>query len=166
MNKDNIILIGMPGSGKSTVGVVLAKNRGLSFMDSDICIQEQEQQLLHEIIKEKGIDGFIEVENRINASLCVEKSVIATGGSAIYGSEAMEHLREIGTIVYLQLNFETICERLGDLDERGVVLREKQNLFDLYQERTPLYDQYAQITVNCEEKSIRDIVLEIVNKIP
>ena len=106
MSKSNIILIGMPGCGKSTVGVVLAKNMGYRFLDSDICIQEQEKRLLHEIISEEGLDGFLAIENRVNASLQVEKHVIATGGSAIYGVEAMEHLSEIGIIIYLNLPYE------------------------------------------------------------
>ena len=121
--KNNIILIGMPGCGKSTVGVVLAKNLGLRFMDSDICIQEQENCLLHEIIARDGLEGFLAIENRVNASLEVNSYVIATGGSAIYGREAMEHLKQIGTIVYMQLPYEDIKERLGDLVKRGVALK-------------------------------------------
>ena len=147
--KNNVVLIGMPGCGKSTVGVVLAKNMGLRFMDSDICIQEQENCLLHEIIAREGMDGFLAIENRVNASLDVENYVIATGGSAIYGAEAMAHLAEIGTIVYLKLPYEEIRERLGDLVKRGVTFREGQTLLDLYEERIPFYEKYADITVDC-----------------
>lgn len=164
MNKSNIILIGMPGCGKSTVGVVLAKNMGLRFLDSDICIQEQENCLLHEIIAREGMDGFLAIENRVNASLQVEKHVIATGGSAIYGVEAMEHLSEIGTIVYLKLPYEEIKERLGDLVKRGVTFREGQTLLDLYEERVPLYEKYADLIVDCDGKPIREIVHEIADK--
>lgn len=161
----NLILIGMPGAGKSTVGVVLAKNLGYRFLDSDLCIQEAENRLLHEIIASDGLDIFLQIENRINASLDVKKSVIATGGSVIYGKEAMEHLAAIGTIVYLELPYEEIESRLGDLTKRGVALKEGQTLRDLYEERTPLYEKYAQITIDCEGKSIRDIVTEISQKI-
>ena len=163
--KNNVVLIGMPGCGKSTVGVVLAKNMGLRFMDSDICIQEQENCLLHEIIAREGMDGFLTIENRVNASLDVENYVIATGGSAIYGAEAMAHLAEIGTIVYLKLPYEEIRERLGDLVKRGVTFREGQTLLDLYEERIPFYEKYADITLDCNGKAIRDIVHEIADKV-
>ena len=161
LKKKNIVLIGMPGAGKSTVGVVLAKNMGMLFLDSDICIQEQEQCLLHEIITQKGLAGFIEVENRVNASLLVENSIIATGGSVVYGKEAMEHLKQIGTVVYLKLPYEEVAERLGDLNKRGVAVREGQTLVNLYEERVPLYEKYADITIDCHAKSIREIVAEI-----
>lgn len=163
--KSNIVLIGMPGCGKSTVGVVLAKNMGLRFMDSDICIQEQEDRLLHEIITQEGMEGFLAIENKVNAGLDVKKHVIATGGSAIYGAEAMKHLGEIGTIVYLKLPYEDIKERLGDLVKRGVALKGGQTLLELYEERIPLYEKYAEITVDCHGKAIRDIVAEIAGRI-
>lgn len=163
MKKTNIVLIGMPGAGKSTVGVVLAKNMGLRFVDSDICIQEEEGKLLHEIISDEGLEGFLEVENRVNASLNMEKSVIATGGSVVYGKEAMEHLKEIGCVVYLKLPYDAIAERLGDLNKRGVALREEQTLLDLYEERVPLYEKYAELVVDCSGKKIREIVEEIVS---
>lgn len=162
--KSNVVLIGMPGCGKSTVGVVLAKNMGFRFLDSDICIQEQEDCLLHEIIAREGMDGFLAIESRVNAALNVENHVIATGGSAIYGQEAMEHLRKIGTIVYLKLPYEEIKERLGDLVKRGVTFREGQTLLDLYEERVPLYEKYADIIIDCNKKVIRDIVYEIADK--
>lgn len=164
LNKKNIVLIGMPGAGKSTVGVVLAKNMGLRFLDSDICIQEQEKCLLHEIIARDGLEGFIEVENRVNASLDVKNSVIATGGSVVYGKEAMEHLAQIGTIIYLQLPYEEIAERLGDLTKRGVAVQNGQTLQDLYEERISLYEKYADITIDCHEKPIREIVAEIAGR--
>ena len=158
MKYDNIVLIGMPGVGKSTVGVVLAKNMGYSFVDSDLLIQEQEGKLLHEIIGERGLDGFNEVENRVNAEINVSRSVIATGGSVVYGREAMEHLKQIGTVVYLELPCADLAERLGDLNERGVSIREGQTLADLMEERTPLYEKYADVTINCENRQIREIV--------
>lgn len=158
---NNLILIGMPGAGKSTVGVVLAKKLGYRFIDSDLVIQERKGMLLHQIIEEKGLDGFIKVENDINASLHAEQSVIATGGSVIYGSQAMAHLKSIGTVVYLKLSYRAIQERLGDLHERGVAVRQGQTLFELYEERTPLYEKYADVTVLCDGKMIKDIVEEI-----
>lgn len=157
----NIVLIGMPGAGKSTVGVVLAKNLGMSFMDSDLVIQEQEGKKLHEIIEECGADGFIKVEERVNASLDPSNTIIATGGSVVYGAKAMEHLGEIGTICYLKLSYESIRDRLGDLAQRGVVLKDGQTLLDLYQERIPLYEKYAHIVIDCENKNIREVVNEI-----
>ncbi len=158
---DNVVLIGMPAAGKSTVGVVLAKRLGFRFVDSDLVIQEHTGMLLHRIMEEKGMDGFLKVENDVNASLCADRSVIATGGSVIYGREAMEHLKGMGTVVYLKLGLESIKERLGDLRERGVAVRDGQSLEDLYMERIPYYEKYADITVDCEDKRIRDIVAEI-----
>lgn len=145
---DNITLIGMPASGKSTIGVLLAKRLGFSFVDVDIVIQEQESRLLKEIIAEEGQEGFLEVENRINAGLDVHHSVIAPGGSVIYGKEAMEHLKEISTVVYLKLEYEDLEERLGNLADRGVVLKDGMTLRDLYEERIPYYEKYADITID------------------
>ncbi|MBE5974945.1 shikimate kinase [Lacrimispora xylanisolvens] len=147
-NLDNITLIGMPASGKSTVGVLLAKRLGYSFVDVDIVIQEQEGRLLKEIIAEEGQEGFLQVENRVNAELSVHNSVIAPGGSVIYGKEAMEHLKKISTVVYLKLSYEAVEERLGNLTDRGVVLKDGMTLKDLYEERIPYYEQYADITVD------------------
>lgn len=145
---DNITLIGMPASGKSTVGVLLAKRLGYSFVDVDIVIQEKEGRLLKEIIEEEGLSGFMAVENRVNAELNVHKSIIAPGGSVIYGKEAMEHLKEISTVVYLKLDYEAVEERLGDLVDRGVVLKDGMTLRDLYEERVPYYERYADITID------------------
>lgn len=158
----NIVLIGMPGSGKSTVGVVLAKVLGYRFVDSDLVIQEEEGKLLHEIIAEIGIEGFIETENRINSQLTLERSVIATGGSVVYGKEAMEHLKEIGTVIYLSLPYNNLRRRLGNLKERGVVLKKGQTLKDLYRERTPLYEKYADLIIREESMGIRETIEQIV----
>lgn len=146
----NIVLIGMPGVGKSTAGVVLAKVLGYEFIDADLIIQQQEGKLLREIIAEVGTEGFIEVENRVNSQIEVEKSVIATGGSVVYGNEAMQHLREIGTVVYLKVSYDILEKRLHDIKGRGVVLKDGQDLRGLYEERVPLYEKYADITV-CED---------------
>ena len=149
-DRKNIVLIGMPGVGKSTAGVVLAKVLGYEFIDADLIIQQQEGKLLREIIAEVGTDGFIEVENRVNSQIEVEKSVIATGGSVVYGKEAMQHLREIGTVVYLKVSYDILEKRLHDIKGRGVVLKDGQDLRGLYEERVPLYEKYADITV-CED---------------
>ena len=146
--KENVVLIGMPGVGKSTLGVVLAKELGFEFVDADLLIQKREKRLLKEIIAEEGVDGFLKIENDVNASISSTKTVIATGGSVIYGAEAMEHLKEIGTIVYLKLDYETLDSRLGSLKGRGVVLKDGQNLKSLYDERIPLYEKYADVTVD------------------
>lgn len=156
--KDNIVLIGMPSCGKSTVGVVLAKALGYRFVDSDLVIQERTGKLLSEIIDEKGLEAFNEIENEINASLDYHKAVIATGGSVIYGKEAMEHLQSIGQVVYIELPFETLCERIGDLTARGVSIKEGQTFRELYEERRPLYEKYADITIHGEKLSIREMV--------
>lgn len=148
MKKENIVLIGMPGVGKSTVGVVLAKILGYEFIDADLLIQKAEGKLLHEIIDERGTDGFIEVENRVNSQIDTHRSVIATGGSVVYGKEAMEHLRSIGTVVYLKQNLRPLERRLRNLKGRGVVLKPGQTLADLYKERVALYEKYADVTVD------------------
>ena len=140
---NNIILIGMPGVGKSSIGVILAKELGMQFLDSDLLIQEREQRLLREILEQDGVDGFLQIEERINSSIEAEKAVIATGGSAVYSEKAMRHLKEIGTVVYLKLEYEPLSRRLGNLHNRGVVLREGQTLMDLYAERSELYEKYA-----------------------
>jgi len=159
---NNIILIGMPGAGKSTVGVVLAKKMGYAFLDSDLLIQEREKKLLHEIIEEKGLEIFKQIENKTNADIHAESTIIATGGSVVYCKEAMTHLKSIGSVIYLKLDYEELKKRLGDLSERGVAIRSGQTLADLYKERTPLYEKYADIAVDCSKKTIREIVLEIV----
>lgn len=161
----NVILIGMPGAGKSTVGVVLAKHLGYTFLDSDLVIQQKYGRLLHELISEHGVEGFWKIENDVNAGLTCDRTVIATGGSAIYGKEAMEHLRSMGTVVYLRLTLEQIAERLGDLTERGVTLREGQDLKALYEERTPFYEKYAHVIIDCDGQQVRELVARIAQQV-
>lgn len=161
----NVVLIGMPGSGKSTVGVVLAKKLGYRFLDSDLVIQETCGKLLYQLIDEKGEAGFLMLENEINASIIADHTVIATGGSAVYGKDAMSHFCKMGQIVYLKLPYEELKERLGDLHERGVVLKEGYTLLDLYEERVPLYERYAGVVIECSGKSIRQVVEEIAEQI-
>ena len=146
----NVILIGMPGAGKSTIGIVLAKVLGYDFLDSDLLIQKEEGKLLWQIMETEGTDGF----NRIEADRCV----IATGGSVVYGQKAMEHLRSIGTVIYLKVSCAILEERLGDLTKRGVVFRPGQTLLDLYKERVPLYEKYVHITVNVGHKNVQKSV--------
>lgn len=165
MKKENIVLIGMPGVGKSTVGVILAKVLGYQFIDADLVIQEQEGRLLREIIAQEGTDGFIQVENRINASINAHHAIIATGGSVVYGKDAMKHLGSIGTIIYLEVAYPELEKRLEDIKGRGVVLREGQTLHDLYEERTPLYEQYADIRISETGLDVEQTVQQIVEKI-
>ena len=147
---NNIILIGMPAAGKSTVGVVTAKHMGYRFIDTDLLTQEQYGMLLREIISRQGIEQFLEIEDQVNAGVEAEKAVIAPGGSVIYCENAMRHYKEIGKVVYLKASFETINSRLKNARNRGVVLREGQTLQALYNERVPLFEKYADITV-CED---------------
>jgi shikimate kinase len=158
---NNIILIGMPGCGKSTVGVVLAKALGMDFIDSDLVIQKETGAKLATLIEQHGDAGFRDIENRINAALDAENSIIATGGSVVYGEDAMRHLKEIGTIIYLKLSCEAIEDRLGDLHSRGVTIQPGWTLRDLYNERVPLYEKWADVTVDCEQLRLREVVAYI-----
>lgn len=158
----NITLIGMPGAGKSTVGVVLAKVLGYEFIDSDLLIQNEEGMLLWQIIEAVGAEGFNEIEERVNSQIEAERAVISTGGSVVYGPKAMEHLRSISTVVYLKVSCSALRRRLGDLTKRGVVLKEGQTLESLFAERSPLYEKYAHVTVNVSRKTVRQAVEAIV----
>ncbi len=155
---NNIVLIGMPGCGKSTVGVVLAKRLGMDFTDSDLLIQKKYKETLSSIIDNKGLKEFLRIEDEVNGEIETDNTVIATGGSVVYGKNAMEHLKSIGTVVYLKLDYNVIKSRLGDLKKRGVAMEKGMSLQDLYTERTPLYEKYADITVECNRKQIRQIV--------
>lgn len=159
--KKNIVLIGMPGVGKSTVGVVLAKALGYNFLDSDLLIQHKYNMLLSDIMKRYGIDEFIRIEDEVNSGIETENTVIATGGSVIYGEKAMGNLKDIGVVIYLKLPYEEIENRLGSLEERGVVMKEGQNLADLYNERCVLYERYADITIETDGMSIKETVEQV-----
>ena len=163
--KNNIVLIGMPGVGKSSAGVILAKILGYQFLDADLVIQKTKGCLLKDIIANEGVDAFIKIENDINKSLVPEKTVIATGGSAVYGKEAMEHYKEIATIVYLKLDLKKLSRRLGNLNSRGVVLKDGQTLKDIYEERVPLYEKYADIIVDEKNKNIEQTIKAIVDQL-
>ena len=153
---NNIILIGMPAVGKSSIGVILAKETGYQFLDSDLLIQQRERCLLKDILDRQGVEGFLRIENEVNCSIDENRTVIATGGSAVYGQEAMEHFQKIGTIIYLKADYPVLEKRLGDLKGRGVVLKEGQTLQDIYRERCPLYEKYADIIVEENEKSVEE----------
>ena len=157
----SIILIGMPSCGKSTLGVLLAKRLGYRFVDSDLLIQEREGKLLHEIISESGVDGFIEIENAVNSSIDEKRAVIATGGSVIYGEEAMKNLKGLGKVVYLKIPYEEMRRRLGDFSHRGVVMRKGNTLEEMYAERAPLYEKYADITVEVCADSLSESIVKI-----
>lgn len=162
---NNIILIGMPGAGKSTVGVILAKVLGYQFIDSDLLIQERENCLLKDIIERDGLEGLIAIEEQVNADIQTDHTVIATGGSVIYGAKAMEHLREIGTVVYIKLKYKTINKRLGNIKQRGVVFKKGQTLKSLYKERCPLYEAYAHIIVDAEGLGMEELMEKIVEQV-
>lgn len=161
----SIILIGMPSCGKSTLGVLLAKKLGYRFLDCDLLIQEREGKLLHEIIAERGNEGFIAIENEVNSTLREKKAIIATGGSVVYSEEAMANLKTLGKVVYLQIPYDEMCRRLGDFSHRGVIIREGTTLHDMYAERAPLYEKYADITVDVCNAQLSDSLEKIAEKI-
>ncbi len=157
----NVILIGMPGSGKTTLGTELSELIGYGYIDSDSVIVAREGKRLSEIIADVGREGFLDIEAKVNSELCADRCVIATGGSVIYREKAMEKLKTMGTVVYLKLPYEIIAKRLGDLKKRGVALKEGFTLKDLYEERTPLYEKYADIVVELDGKAIADSVAKV-----
>ncbi|HOP99521.1 MAG TPA: shikimate kinase [Acetivibrio clariflavus] len=161
MNKSNIVLIGMPGAGKSTVGVVLAKAMGKPFIDTDLLIQQKQDMLLQEIIDKHGINKFLYIEEKVVMDLDVKDHVIATGGSVIYSDLALNHLKKDSKIVYLKLSFDELMIRLKDFKGRGIAMEKNRSLLDVYNERVPLYEKHADITIVCSNKTIEDIVFEI-----
>ncbi|MCL2142078.1 MAG: shikimate kinase [Methanimicrococcus sp.] len=165
MSQKNVILIGMPGSGKSTSGVLLAKSLGFSFVDTDLLIQQHEGMLLQDLISQKGFLGFVQAEEEIVSNLNAQRSVISTGGSVIYSSKSMSHLRDIGMIVYLQVSFGEIVSRIQNISTRGIALKDGQSLENLFNERLPLYEKYTDITISGDGKSIEEVVTEIMEKI-
>ena len=164
-NLKNIILIGMPGSGKSTIGVVLAKKMGYQFIDSDIVIQQKYEKTLEQLIDEHSDAGFIQIENDVNKEIKAERTVIATGGSVVYGREAMEYFKKTGVVVYLKVPEEELKKRLGSLKERGVVSNGKATIAEIFEDRKALYEQYADITVTCANEMLRYSVEDVYAKI-
>ena len=161
----NIVLIGMPASGKSTVGVILAKVLGMNFIDTDLVIQNREEALLHEIIKSKGVEGFLKCEEEAVLSLDTDNSVIATGGSVVYSEKGMKHLSEAGKVVYLKVDKKELFSRLKNINERGVVLRGGESLEEMYDERSVLYEKYAELVIEEVNSSIEDTVGKIIDSL-
>ena len=161
---ESIILIGMPASGKSTAGVILAKELGMDFLDTDLLIQRRTGKRLPELIEDYGVDGFLTLEENICCQVLTRQSVIATGGSVVYGERAMEHFRRLGTVVYLEVPYPLLMQRLKDVNGRGVVMHKGQTLEDLYKERVPLYEKYADIIVRENGSGVESVVVEIAEK--
>lgn len=162
--KNNIILIGMPGAGKSTVGILLAKALNYGFADTDLMLQTTYGKKLYEIINEHGISYFLSAENEILSAIELERTVIATGGSAVFGASAMEHLGGIGTIVYIRLGCEEIEQRVKNIKTRGIAMEQGQSLKDVYEQRTPLYEKYADIIVDADGTTIEECVKMIADQ--
>ena len=161
--KNNIILIGMSGAGKSTLGVLLAKAIGKSFVDTDILIQQKADKLLQEIIDTEGVERFMVLEEEVISSLSLQNTVIATGGSAVYSQKAMQALKESGTVVYLRVGFDELARRVTNITTRGIVFKGQNDLRAVYEERLPLYEQYADITVDSTAQGIEASVEMIVH---
>ncbi len=162
---NNVILIGMPGAGKSTAGVLLAKAAGYGFIDTDLLIQNEQKALLCDIIARRGAEEFLRIEERVLAGLWAERCVVATGGSAVYGARAMEHLRAIGTVVYLRLPERVLEARLQNIFRRGVVMRTPgETLAELYAERAPLYEKYAHVIVDCDGLTVEETVRAVAER--
>ena len=160
---DNIVLIGMPGVGKSTVGVLLAKAMSRSFVDTDVVIQAGEGRRLQDIIDTDGMDAFCAIEERRVLALACRRSVIATGGSVVYSAPAMRHLKASGVVVHLDLSLDTLKKRLTNLDSRGLVMGRDQTLEQLFHQRDPLYHEYADFTIDCENLTHEQVVERIVH---
>ena len=161
----NIVLIGMPGCGKSTVGVVLAKVMGMQFCDTDIVIQQREGRKLQDIINEDGNDAFLKCEEEALVALDIDSAVVATGGSAVYSDKAMRHLKSTGKVVYLKVSAAEIERRLADFAARGVAIKDGMTVKDLYNERIPLYEKYADITVVGEGVDIPAVIGKIAEEL-
>lgn len=163
---NNIILVGMPSCGKSTLGRMLAKELGYDFLDTDEVIIRLNGCPLRDILDARGVDGFIRVEEEAVCTVQAQNSVIATGGSVVYSEKAMAHLKAMGKVVYLNLSFEEMDRRLGDLHARGVAIAPGSTLQDLYDERTPLYEKYADITVDIVNgNSVRQSLKNLLNQL-
>jgi shikimate kinase len=158
----NIILIGMPGAGKSTVGVILAKALGMQFIDTDILIQEKTGRLLQGILDEDGPDAFTRIEEETVLSLHPRRAVIATGGSVVCSGAAMAHLKSAGVVVYLKISYGEMEKRLRNITTRGIVLLPGQSLHEMYDERVPRYEEYADITIECSDEDFETVVEEVI----
>ncbi|MEJ6950501.1 shikimate kinase [Natronospora cellulosivora (SeqCode)] len=157
----NLVLIGMSGAGKSTLGVLLAKSLALEFIDTDIIIQKAEARLLQDIIYQVGVEAFLKIEEKVVSNLKKDNAVIATGGSVVYSPVTMESLKSNAKIIYLYVSFEEIKKRINNINSRGIAMKKGYNLKDVYNERIPLYERYADIIVDCSNKSIEQSLDEI-----
>ncbi|QUI21168.1 shikimate kinase [Vallitalea pronyensis] len=162
----NIVLIGMPGAGKSTIGVVLAKTLGMDFIDSDLIIQHRENRLLQDLIDEVGMDKFLDIERKSIKSIQNEGAVIATGGSVVFREDAMAHLKQNGIMVYLHVPYEEIKRRVQNITTRGIAKKKGYSLRDVFEERSPLYEKYHDVKVNWQEQSVEEIIDAIIHAIP
>lgn len=162
----NIVLIGMPGAGKSTIGVVLAKTLGMDFVDSDLVIQHRENRLLQDIINEEGMDKFLDIERDGIKSIHEEGAVIATGGSVVFREDAMEHLKQKATIVYLHVSYKEIKRRVQNIKTRGIAKKKGYSLRDVYEERSPLYEMYYDVKIDWHQQSVEDIISDIIRAVP
>lgn len=160
---NNIILIGMPGCGKSTLGVILAKTLGYDFTDTDLIIQKNEGRKLYEIINEDGLDFFIDCEKRAVCTLFGDDTVIATGGSVVLNEGTMRYLKAMGTVVYIKLPCDVIEKRINNISTRGIVMSKNESIRDIYRERTPLYESYADITVEPENDNVEKTIEKLIN---
>jgi len=161
MEQNNVILIGMPGAGKSTVGVILAKRLGLNFIDTDLIIQAREKARLQEIIDQHGSRYFRHIEEEMLLNLNMEDCVIATGGSMIYSEEGTRELKRTGLFVYLEVSLTTLQQRITDMGSRGLVMEKGQSFAELYRERTPLYQQAADLTITCDGLTVEQVATQI-----
>ena len=166
IDMSNIILIGMPGSGKSTVGVLLAKALGYLFEDVDLLISRNAGKPLQRILDEDGLDSFLTLEESVGSALEADHTVIATGGSMVLSERAMQHLKAMGKTVYIDVPFEEIERRVTNIKTRGIAFRAHETLSDVYRERKPLYERYADLTVKVKQgDTIEDTVEELINKL-
>lgn len=161
----NIVLVGMSGAGKSTIGILLAKVLGMNFVDTDLVIQQHERRLLQEIIDGDGVSRFLEIEEKVISQMIFNKCIISTGGSVIYSDRAMNVLKQDGLIIYLDVPYEEIERRLNNISTRGIVIKKGNSLKDVYEERVPLYIKYSDKTIDCTNKDVEQIVSEIKVKI-
>ena len=165
MTKENIVLIGMPASGKSTAGVILAKMLGMDFVDTDLVIQQREKALLRDLIEKYGVEGFMEREEKAVLSVSPVNTVIATGGSVVYSEKAMRHLSSIGTVVYLKVAEDELLKRLHDIRERGVVLKDGETFKEMFDSRSILYERYADITIEEGSAGIEATLSEMLKEL-
>lgn len=161
----NIVLIGMPGAGKSTIGVILAKALLFAFTDTDLIIQSRYGMSLSDIIEKEGTEAFLKIENDVIAGCTSSNCVVATGGSAVYGDEAMKNLRENGIVIYLKLPVSELQKRLSNIHTRGVAMEKGETIAELFEKRRPLYEKYADITVDCYGLTVEECVEEIIRLI-